>query len=318
MGPAVIGVSAAQISALINTQLAALLGDGAHLVDHVRRPADGVSERAARRGARHDPAAVAREASQRRRSRRSTRRCSTGACGSRSCSRCRRRSRCGCWRCRWSPRSTSTASSASTTCGRRAPHCWATASGLLALILVKILAPGFYARQDMRTPVKIAFLTVLITQALAMLSCMAARARARRPHARDEPRRVRERGAAVLVPAQARLSTQPQPGWLAFLAKLVVALGVLGAVLVLARRARRSSGSNAGLWAKVGRLSASHRRRRGRLFRRALLLGFRFADFNRRDTSASRGIVRSGALAALAGAGSAASCSRRTDTARAR
>ena len=37
-----------------------------HLVDHVRRPADGVSERAARRRARHDPAAVARAASQRR------------------------------------------------------------------------------------------------------------------------------------------------------------------------------------------------------------------------------------------------------------
>ena len=41
-----------------------------HLVDHVRRPADGVSERAARRGARHGPAAVARAASQRRESRR--------------------------------------------------------------------------------------------------------------------------------------------------------------------------------------------------------------------------------------------------------
>ena len=41
--------------------------------------------------------------------------------------------------------------------------------GLLALILVKILAPGFYARQVMRTPVKIAFVTVLVTQALAVL-----------------------------------------------------------------------------------------------------------------------------------------------------
>src|SRR5204863_3720247 len=41
--------------------------------------------------------------------------------------------------------------------------------GLLGLILVKILAPGFYARQVMRTPVKIAFLTVLITQTLAVV-----------------------------------------------------------------------------------------------------------------------------------------------------
>src|SRR5207248_10590876 len=39
--------------------------------------------------------------------------------------------------------------------------------GLLGLVLVKILAPGCYARQVMRTPVKIAFLTVLITPTLA-------------------------------------------------------------------------------------------------------------------------------------------------------
>ena len=41
-------------------------------------------------------------------------------------------------------------------------------AGLLGLILVKILAPGFFARQNLRTPVKIAFLTVFITQVVAM------------------------------------------------------------------------------------------------------------------------------------------------------
>ena len=66
MGPAVLGVSAAQISALINTQLAAPARRRPHLVDHVRRPPDGVPERAARRRDRHRAAAVARAASQRR------------------------------------------------------------------------------------------------------------------------------------------------------------------------------------------------------------------------------------------------------------
>jgi len=33
---------------------------------------------------------------------------------------------------------------------------WASAAGLLGLILAKVLAPGFYARQDTRTPAKIA------------------------------------------------------------------------------------------------------------------------------------------------------------------
>ena len=38
--------------------------------------------------------------------------------------------------------------------------------GLAGLILVKVLAPGFYARQDIRTPVKIALITLAATQAM--------------------------------------------------------------------------------------------------------------------------------------------------------
>ena len=38
--------------------------------------------------------------------------------------------------------------------------------GLIGLIGVKILAPGFYARQDMRTPVTIAIIVLVLTQAM--------------------------------------------------------------------------------------------------------------------------------------------------------
>ncbi len=38
--------------------------------------------------------------------------------------------------------------------------------GLIGIILVKILAPAFYAKQDIRTPVKIAFLVLFVVQAL--------------------------------------------------------------------------------------------------------------------------------------------------------
>jgi putative peptidoglycan lipid II flippase len=41
--------------------------------------------------------------------------------------------------------------------------------GLLGLILVKVLAPGFYARQNIRTPVRIALLTLFVTQVLNLL-----------------------------------------------------------------------------------------------------------------------------------------------------
>jgi len=36
--------------------------------------------------------------------------------------------------------------------------------GLLGLILIKVLAPGFYARQNIKTPVKIAVITLAVTQ----------------------------------------------------------------------------------------------------------------------------------------------------------
>jgi len=41
--------------------------------------------------------------------------------------------------------------------------------GLIGLIGVKILAPGFYARQDLRTPVTIAVIVLALTQAMNLL-----------------------------------------------------------------------------------------------------------------------------------------------------
>ena len=42
-------------------------------------------------------------------------------------------------------------------------------AGLIGLIAIKVLAPGFYARQDIRTPVKIAILVLVLTQILNVL-----------------------------------------------------------------------------------------------------------------------------------------------------
>src|SRR5690606_31484150 len=42
----------------------------------------------------------------------------------------------------------------------------AYAVGLIGLLAIKILAPAFYARQDIRTPVKIAALCLVVTQLL--------------------------------------------------------------------------------------------------------------------------------------------------------
>src|SRR5690606_6634260 len=45
----------------------------------------------------------------------------------------------------------------------------AYAVGLIGLLAIKILAPGFYAKQDIRTPVKIAIFVLILTQALNVI-----------------------------------------------------------------------------------------------------------------------------------------------------
>ena len=45
----------------------------------------------------------------------------------------------------------------------------AYAVGLLGLLAIKILAPGFYAKQDIRTPVRIALVVLVLTQAMNLV-----------------------------------------------------------------------------------------------------------------------------------------------------
>ncbi|UPU93038.1 murein biosynthesis integral membrane protein MurJ [Pseudomonas putida] len=101
--------------------------------------------------------------------------------------------------------------------------------GLLAIILVKVLAPGFYAQQNIRTPVKIAIFTLVCTQLfnLALVGPLA--------HA----------GLALAISLGACLNAgllfwklrsqqlfEPQPGWAMFLLKLVLAVVLMSAVLL--------------------------------------------------------------------------------------
>lgn len=100
--------------------------------------------------------------------------------------------------------------------------------GLLGLIAVKILAPGFYARQDIRTPVKIAIAVLVCTQVLNMLLVP----------------RLGFSGLAWSIGLGAWLNAlwlftglrraglyRPSPGWLRFSATVVAATALLGGVL---------------------------------------------------------------------------------------
>ena len=88
----------------------------------------------------------------------------------------------------------------------------AYAPGLLGFILVKVLAPGFFARHETRTPVRAGLIALALGMTLSAAFVLALLqyglgARACRHRGRDGVLRVRERGVAVRRPAAAgRLS----------------------------------------------------------------------------------------------------------------
>jgi putative peptidoglycan lipid II flippase len=151
--------------------------------------------------------------------------------------------------------------------------------GLLGLIAVKILAPGFYARQSMATPVKIAFVTVLVSQTFALILMF--------PMGHAGLTLSTSIGAclnAVLLFwfLRKRGHYVPSAGWLAFVSKLAIALFALAAVLFWLG-GPASFWLSASLWPKVGRLAGVCATGAAAYFGALLLLGFRIADFSRRE-----------------------------------
>ena len=106
--------------------------------------------------------------------------------------------------------------------------------GLLGLVAIKVLAPGFYARQDVRTPVKIALVVLLSTQAmngvfvpwlghagLALAIGMGALL-----------------NALLLLMGLLRSGAyRPRPGWLAYILRITLACVALGGALAWAAQA---------------------------------------------------------------------------------
>jgi putative peptidoglycan lipid II flippase len=150
--------------------------------------------------------------------------------------------------------------------------------GLVALILVKVLAPGFYARQDIRTPVRIAIVTLVATQ-LMNLGLVGP---------------LRHAGLALAISLGACLNAgvlyallrrrgiyKREPGWGAFLWKLALAVAVMAVVLWFAA-------GNAEGWlvasasARVARLCLVVFLGAGAYFATLWLLGFRLRHFTHR------------------------------------
>ena len=100
--------------------------------------------------------------------------------------------------------------------------------GLIGLILVKILAPGFYARQDIRTPVKIGVVVLIATQ-LMNLAFVPMFAHAGLALAIGLGACI---NAALLFTGLWRRGVyRPKAGWAALGLRLAVGLAALGAFL---------------------------------------------------------------------------------------
>ncbi|MDR3088107.1 MAG: murein biosynthesis integral membrane protein MurJ [Azoarcus sp.] len=152
--------------------------------------------------------------------------------------------------------------------------------GLTGMILVKVLAPSFYARQDIRTPVKIAILALCATQlmngifvgwldlahaglalSIGLAACLNA--------------------GLLYIGLRQRKVYIPQPGWGRFAFQLFVALAVLGTVLWFGTGEAGTwiarSGIQRALWLSVIVIVGA-----GSYFAALFALGLRPRDFRRR------------------------------------
>lgn len=100
--------------------------------------------------------------------------------------------------------------------------------GLLGLILIKVLAPAFYSCQDIKTPVKIAIVTLILTQLMNLAFIVP----------------LKHAGLALSISIAACINAgllywqlcrkkryEPQSGWMGFLIKVVLAVVMMGVTL---------------------------------------------------------------------------------------
>ena len=151
--------------------------------------------------------------------------------------------------------------------------------GLVGILAVKILAPGFYAKQDIRTPVKIAIFILILTQVFNLIF-VPSFAHAGLALSIGLGASVNALFLVVLL-CRRKLYT-PAPGWTRFLLRMAPALAGMAVVLVLADRHLDwvALGAHPGmraLW-MLGVLASSATAYFVVLF----LCGFRAADFTRR------------------------------------
>lgn len=125
-------------------------------------------------------------------------------------------------------------------------------AGLVGLVAIKVLAPGFYASQDIRTPVKIALVVLVITQLLNLAFVPL----------------LQHAGLALaigigalvnalwlLIGLRQRGSYRPAPGWGRFVLQVLAATALLAVFLLWAAQAVSWTGLRAEAFKRIGLLA---------------------------------------------------------------
>jgi putative peptidoglycan lipid II flippase len=150
--------------------------------------------------------------------------------------------------------------------------------GLIGIILVKTLAPAFYARQDIRTPVKIAVGVLIATQLMNLVFVPL----------------FDVAGLALSIGLGACLNAlflftglrrqgiyTPRPGWSGFFARLFVAVAVMGALAWFCQAQLDWAALHAHPLLRAGALFAIIAIAGASYFGVLMALGFRPRDFKR-------------------------------------
>ncbi|QHQ15868.1 murein biosynthesis integral membrane protein MurJ [Pectobacterium parmentieri] len=151
--------------------------------------------------------------------------------------------------------------------------------GLMGLIVVKVLVPGFYSRQDIKTPVKIAMVTLILTQIMNLIFIGP----------------LQHAGLALSIGLASCLNAallywqlrkqdifQPLPGWRVFLVRLLAAVIVMSLVL-LGMLWWMPAWDDGNMTMRILRLLLVVVAGAGSYFATLALLGFRPRDFARRS-----------------------------------
>ena len=153
--------------------------------------------------------------------------------------------------------------------------------GLIGLIAVKVLAPGFYARQDIKTPVKIGIATLIATQLMNLVFVGW----------------LQHAGLALAIGLGACFNSavlfyflrkrgiyQPEPGWGKFFFKLCLALLALGLTLWFGMGSEQHWLTSHG-WTRIIHLTWLVVLGVAVYFAVLFALGFRLKDFAKRGAS---------------------------------